>query len=189
MAEPLTAHPAADRSTGKALCVEQGRPVVGLATWLADAYAVATQQERQLLLITPATTRITFPLETVLAGSPHRWAARAGLNRFYDGLSGRPLRWDGETFAPIGEAAVQDVPAAQRGPDEGRLRLDISVLHRATESLEVGGTVEDCASTLLGTAPAGWGVAEPATQLWSLRELTRFCRDRPPGVLDPHRLP
>lgn len=180
MVGPLTDHPAADRSTGTALCVEQGRSVVGLSSWLADACAIATQQERQLLLITPATTRITFPVEMLLAGSPHRWVTRAAVDRFYDGMSGQPLRWDGETFVTAGEAAAQHPSAPQQGLNEGRLRLDISVLHRATDSLEVGGAVEDCASALLGTVPAGWGVAEPATQPWSPRELTRFCRERAP---------
>lgn len=180
MAHPMTEHPAADRGTSKAFCVEQARPLVGLSTWLADAYAVATGGQRQLFLVTPATTRITFPAETLLAGSPHRWAARApGAERFFDGLSGEPLHWDGAVFVPA-DGVPPQAPTSAWPSGEGRLRLDISVLHRASDSLEIGSTVEDCASALLDSAAAGWGVAEPASQPWSLRELTRFCRDRAP---------
>lgn len=149
MASPMSEHPGADRSTSKALCVEQARPVVGLSTWLTDAYSVTTAEQRQLFLVTPARTRITFPVETLLAGSPHRWVARAPwVENFFDGLSGESLRWDGAAFVPSGGVPtaepVQAVPSGR-----GRLRLDICVLHPACEPLQVGGTVDDCAAALL----------------------------------------
>lgn len=93
-------------------------------------------------------------------------------------MSGAALRWDGVTFLPAtGTIASAPAPGSS---GTGRLRLDITVLHRASTSLEIGRTVEDCARTLLGADPAGWGVAEPVTQPWSMRELTRLCRERAP---------
>ena len=158
------------------------------ASPVAEVARIETDDFTVLIVDVPQSP---FPVEILLAGSPHRWAARAAVDRFYDGLTDQPLRWDGETFVVVGEVAVQHVPTPQRGLDEGRLRLDISVLHQATNSLEIGGTVVDCASALLGTNPTGWGVAEPATQPWSQRELTDSAaigrRSRAPSSWSPVR--
>jgi hypothetical protein len=63
--------------------------------------------------------------------------------------------------------------------------VQISTLHPAGESVELGASTETAVRALTGRAPAGWGIAEPATQPWSPRELTAQCRERAP---DPTQL-
>ena len=62
MGEPVIAHPAADRATPEALVVEQDRGVVPLSTWMVDAALVATRGGRLLQIVTPADSRLTYPL-------------------------------------------------------------------------------------------------------------------------------
>jgi hypothetical protein len=73
---------------------------------------------------------------------------------------------------------------ARRGPGTGRpggaLRIDVTALHPADALTDVGGLAEEAAAVLLGGPPTGWGVAEPASQPWTRRAATRFCRDRAP---------
>lgn len=90
--------------------VEQSRPLVGLGTLLTDA--LATAGGRQVALVTLISTRITYPLQATLSGGPHRWVVRGAP--FVDGLTGAPVRWDGEAFVDDGPAP--DLPAPSAGP-------------------------------------------------------------------------
>lgn len=167
----LTEHPAVDRATTRAWCIEQSRPVVGMGTLLTDA--LQTADGRQVALVTPISTRITYPLEAALTGGPHRWVVRG--TPFVDGVTGAPVRWDGDAFVDDGPAP--DLLAPGRG---GALRIDITAVHPAGELTEIGHLAEAACDVLLGRPPAGWGVAEPATQPWTRREPTRICRERAP---------
>jgi hypothetical protein len=171
VARPLTDHPAVDRATAAAWCVERSRPVVGLDPLLTDV--LETAAGRQVALVTPPSTRITVPLEAALARRPHRWVVRGAP--FTDGLTGAPVRWDGAAFADAGPA-----PAPVPAGDGGALRIDVTALHPADALTDVGGLAEEAAAVLLGGRPTGWGVAEPATQPWARHAATRFCRDRAP---------
>jgi hypothetical protein len=167
-------HLGADRVTPEALVVEQERPVVALSAWLADAAAVAGRTGRVLQVLTPGTSRITYPLELLLAQAG-RWVVRHGSG-FRDGLTGEPVRWTGERFAAAGPRTPQPVARAAGGG------LEVSVVHahRAAADLQLGAVATAVVAALTGGAPRGWGVAEPATQPWSARELTRHCRGRAP---------
>lgn len=171
MAPPLTEHPAVDRATARSWCIEQSRPVVGLGTLLVDA--LETAGERQVALVTPPTTRITYPLEVALAGGPHRWVVRGAP--FVDGLTGAPVRWDGEMFVDDGPAPGLPVP-----DPGGALHIDVTAVWPADELTEIGHLAESACEVVLDGPPAGWGVAEPATQRWTRREPTRICRERAP---------
>jgi hypothetical protein len=94
---------------------------------------------------------------------------------FADGLTGAPVRWDGGAFADAGPAPAP----APAGPG-GALRVDVSALHPADALTDVGGLAEAAAVVLVDGPPTGWGVAEPASQPWTRRDATRFCRDRAP---------
>ncbi len=183
MVEPVTWHPAADRATSEALIVEQDRVVVPLSTWVADAAVEASTTGRVLQVLTPAHSRITYPLELLLQDAAAQWVLREGVlregaERFRDGISGFPLRWSGQSF--VTDPTSLPSADADMDPGSGDLEVQISTLHPAVESLRLGASTEIAMQVLTGAAPAGWGVAEPATQPWSPFELTEHCRERAP---------
>lgn len=178
MVEQVTWHPAADRATVEALIAEQDRSVVPLTGWLADAAAEAVATGRTLQVLTPAYSRITFPLELMLRDSGGQWILREGPEQFRDALSGVRVRWNGARFATDLKAALPelDVPA----PGSGDLELQVTTMHPPSSSLRLGASAEATVRAITGSDPAGWGVSEPVTQPWSPREITALCRDRAP---------
>jgi hypothetical protein len=172
-------HPAVDAITPKAMVVLQDRPVVAFNQWLTDALRVCGMSGRALQIVTPVTSRLSLPLRLVLTGPGSCWVVRDG-DAYYDGLSGRPLRWDGMAFAPVPEARdyaprYKSPPAEPAG---SQLTLTLRVRHGQGELL--GGVVGHLCQSLIGRAPAGWGTAEPAANLWNLDEMTRLFRHRAP---------
>jgi hypothetical protein len=173
----LVGSPAADRLTAEAIVVEQVRSVVGLSTWLADAAVSAAGSGRLLQVVTPADSRITHPLELLFAEGGGQWVVRDGAG-FRDGFLGVPVGWDGARFAPV-DGPVPE-PESGRDPASGSLEVQITTLHPATADLRLGAAASAAARALTGAEPLGWGTAEPATQPWSEREISGFCRDRAP---------
>jgi len=174
----VTWHPAADRATTDALVAEQDRSVVPLSSWLADAAAEAIATGRMLQVLTPEHSRITYPLELMLRDTGCQWIVREGPERFRDGLTGVRMRWNGARFATDLNAAPPDVDLPQAG--SGDLELQITTLHPASAELQLGASTEAAVRAITGSDPTGWGTSEPATQPWSPREITTFCRDRAP---------
>jgi Family of unknown function (DUF6177) len=177
--EPVSWHPTADRATPEGLIIEQDRTVVPLSTWVADAAVETTATGRVLQVLTPTHSRITYPLELLLRDVAGQWVLREGPERFRDGITGFRLRWNGLRFVTDLNAAppAEDNPQ----PGSGDLEVQISTLHLADESLQLGASTETAVRMLTGAVPAGWGVAEPATQPWCPRELTALCRERAPA--------
>jgi hypothetical protein len=172
--------PGADAVIGAAVLTEVDRPVAGLSRWIAGAHAVAAQTGRTLYVITGHGARVTYPLELLLVTSPAaRWIVRSARGQFQDGLSGQPLRWDGQRFTAAERDAPPAAPPAQ--PDgQGSVRIDITRLHPAAGDVDIGGTASAAAAALTGADPAGWGTGEPVTEPWSSPELTAFARERAP---------
>ncbi|MPZ64126.1 MAG: hypothetical protein GEU83_00895 [Pseudonocardiaceae bacterium] len=179
MVEPVTWHPSADRATIEALVAEQDRRLVPLTTWLADAGVEAVGSSRTLQVLTPAYSRITYPLELMLRDSGARWVVREGRERFRDGLTGVRMYWTGTRFAPDLDAPVPDVGALR--PGSGDLELQVTTVHPPSSSLQLGGVAEVAMRKLSDSDPTGWGISEPVAHPWSPRELTAFCRDRAPA--------
>ncbi|CAL99929.1 DUF6177 family protein [Saccharopolyspora erythraea] len=175
MVDALTGHPAADRETAEAIVVEQDRRVVPLSSWLADAAVTAAAGGRVLQVLTPARSRITYPLELLITDGHAQWVVRDGVERFRDGITGEPLRWNGARFTAAEGPAAPPVPTRS-----GSLEVQITTLHAADNALQLGLSTEAAMRALVGAAPAGWGVVEPASEPWSPRELTRHCHDRSP---------
>lgn len=176
MVEPVTAHPAADRSTPEVLLVEQARAVVGLSSWLADAALTASATQRLLQVLTPADSRISYPLELLFGDGGGQWVVRDG-DGHRDGFLGLPVAWNGARFAPV------DGPAVDPGdgdPAAGSLEVQLTTLHPATTGLRLGAGAAAAVHALTGADPLGWGTSEPATQPWSVAQLTDLCRDRAP---------
>jgi hypothetical protein len=179
MTHPLDGHPAVDLVTPTAAIVLQDREVVGLDPWLLDAALTCRRQSVQLQLVTPAGSRLTTPLATLLSEQSARWVVRCEPSRWYDGACGQLLEWDGESFVPTSEEIAPEFVAGYP-PATGSLVLDATVAHTASTSLLLGGIVETCCNVLAREPPAGWGVAEPVTQVWDRGQLTALCRRRAP---------
>jgi uncharacterized protein DUF6177 len=170
--------PAADRVTAESVVVEQGRAVLGLSTWLVDAAVAATSSGRLLQVVTPADTRITYPLELLFAEGGAQWVVRDGAGGFRDGFIGLPVGWNGRRFVPL-DGRIPD-PDPTRDPAAGSIELQITTLHPASHDLRLGASTQAAALALTGAPPRGWGTAEPATQPWSTRQVTEICHDRSP---------
>lgn len=179
MVEPLTAHPAADRVTGEAFVVEQFRNIVPASTWLIDAAKAAANSRRVLQLLTGEHSKITYPLELLLRDAAAEWVVREGRDRYRDGIHGYTMAWNGGRFAPDLDAMTPT--PVDPIPGSGDLEVQIATLHvEVTENLRLGTSTETAMRALSGGPPTGWGIAEPATQPWSPREITAHCRDRAP---------
>lgn len=189
-------HPAVDHSTTGALVALQERPVVWFSSWLADAVSAGAANGQGLQVVTPAHSRITFALRTVLAKPGGRWVVReSDGSGHYDGLTGAPLVWGddaGYITAPerrapdsgVGESdtAAAPSPTFRSGTSElgSHLLLDLRLLHPAADGLKLGGAAESLSRTFAGAAPAGWGTSEPALAVWDRDGLTTLCRQRAP---------
>ncbi|MFK0096691.1 MULTISPECIES: DUF6177 family protein [unclassified Streptomyces] len=178
-----TAPPGVDVLTARAAVVIQGRPVVPATTWLTDVARNAARTGRELQLVTPPDTRLTFPAHTLLDGVPSRWVVRDPERGYYDGLSGAVLDWHDGHFAPAttDDGAPRTAEAFRRRAGyegERQLLLSLRTIHPADDRLVLGGALELAWRTLTGAPPAGWSTAEPVNVPWSPRQLTELARGR-----------
>ncbi|MFJ4478702.1 DUF6177 family protein [Streptomyces xanthochromogenes] len=178
--------PAVDIHTDRVSVVVQDRPVIALTTWLSNALAETAAQGRALQLVTPPTSRLTFPARAALAFGPHRWVVHHPETGYYDGLRGARLHWNDGAFTeehgPDGTPCVAEPFTAAVGAPtpagERQLALSLRTVHPATADLVLGGALEAAWQHLTGAPPAGWGTAEPVSLPWSKRELTDLARTR-----------
>ncbi|WP_338898194.1 DUF6177 family protein [Streptomyces sp. TG1A-60] len=177
--------PAVDVVTDHAAVVLVDRPVVALTTWLAEIMRTAVASRRALQIVTPPHVRLTPAARTTLARVPNRWVVQDPECGYYDGLSGAVLRWRDGVFSP---ALAQDGTATVAGAftrpvDEApgrQLIVALRTVRKPDERLLLGGALEAAWEALTGTAPAGWGTAEPVNLPWSPRQLTDLARERAP---------
>ncbi|KOX13548.1 hypothetical protein ADK67_44080 [Saccharothrix sp. NRRL B-16348] len=173
----MTWHPAADHSTPEAIVVEQNRRVIGLSGWIVDAAIEAVSTGRFLQVLTPARTLITYPLELFIGQSGSSWVVRDDTG-FRDGFTGVPMIWTGARFVPAPDRSAPPVDPVK--PGKGTVEVHVATLHREADPQNIGSTADAVVHALTGSAPLGWGTAEPATQPWSTREITAHCRGRAP---------
>ncbi|MET9530935.1 DUF6177 family protein [Streptomyces sp. NPDC006649] len=174
-----------DVLTDSTAVVLADRPVVALTTWLSDVLRTAIATGRALHIVTPPHVHLSLPLRTALTGLPNRWVVQDPDCGYYDGLSGAVLRWQDGTFAPepceTGATPVAEAFAGTTGRgDEHQLVVAFRVLHEPVPDLVLGRALQTAWEALTGTAPAGWGSAEPVNLPWSTRQLTALARDRAP---------
>ncbi|MFE2929262.1 DUF6177 family protein [Streptomyces sp. NPDC059278] len=172
-----------DLLTENAAVVIQGRPVIAATTWLTDVVRNAARTGRELQLVTPPDTRLTFPARTLLDGLPSRWVVSDPECGYYDGLSGAVLHWhEGRfTHADSDRPRIADAFRPRPGTEgrgERQLLLSIRTVHPADEHLVLGGALEQAWRTLTGAPPAGWATSEPVSAPWSPRQLTDMARTR-----------
>ena len=186
--EVLERHPAVDVLTERVAVVLQDRVVVGLSSWLGDLARACGEAGRQLQVVTGSRSRITFPLRTVLASPAAAWVAADESGGYHDGFSGRVLAWDGDGFAPTGDA--EPAPAFRMERREGRaplaavgsrqLLITATLSHPPAAGTVLGLAAERLLAALTGAAPSGWGLAEPMTDPWEPAALTALARERMP---------
>jgi hypothetical protein len=170
-----------DLLTDRAAVVIQGRPVIAATTWLTDVVRNAARTGRELQIITPPGTRLTFPARTLLDGMPSRWVVSDPACGYYDGLSGAVLHWHEGRFTHVAADGPRIADAFRPRPDaegERQLLLSIRTVHPADEHLVLGNALEQAWHTLTGAPPAGWATAEPVSVPWSPRQLTDLARTR-----------
>ncbi|WP_346044914.1 DUF6177 family protein [Actinomadura chokoriensis] len=166
-----------DALTDQAMVVLQDRPVVPLSTWLNRALGDCADTGRTLQLVTPLDSRLTLPLRTAASGDVLQWIVRNG-DGYYEGLTGRPMKWGGRTFVPVPEARdyAPGFTTRPSAPIGSQLTLVYRVRHGAEGDL--AGTVERLLQLLTGKYPSGLGPAEPLEHPWRRDRLTEYARGR-----------
>ncbi|WP_131732350.1 DUF6177 family protein [Actinomadura formosensis] len=166
-----------DALTDQAMVVLQDRPVVPLSAWLDRALADCAETGRTLQLVTPLDSRLTLPLRTAASGTGVQWIVRNG-DGYYEGLTGRPMKWGGATFVPVPEARdyAPGYTTRPTAPIGSQLTLVYRIRH-GTEG-DLAGTVERLLQLLTGKYPSGLGPAEPLEHPWRRDRLTEYVRGR-----------
>ncbi|MGI5166796.1 DUF6177 family protein [Spirillospora sp. CA-253888] len=166
-----------DALTEQAMVVLQDRPVVPLSGWLAGVLADCADTGRTLQLVTPLESRLSPALRQVVTGDAGQWVVRHGEG-YYEGLTGRPLRWEGGTFAPVPDARdyAPGFTTRPTAPIGAQLTMVYRIRHGADGDL--GGPVERLLHLLTGKAPLGFGPAEPLEHPWQPDRYTEYARGR-----------
>lgn len=176
--------PAIAAVTERAAVMVEDRPLVPLSPWVVDAMSHHSREETGFQLLTPHTARLTHALARTLRSPAARWVVQAPGNRYYDGFSGLPLRWDEREAFVVDREAAEEGPLEEYRPDRAdhasQLLVDLTVEHPAENGLVLGEAVELIGEILAGAGPAVWGTAEPLTQEWRRTVFTRTVRMRAP---------
>ncbi|MFI7399682.1 DUF6177 family protein [Streptomyces sp. NPDC049541] len=178
---PASALPIVDVLTDSTAVVLADRPLVPLTAWLSDILRTTAQTNRAFHLVTPSHVRLTLPLRTALGGAPNRWVIQNPAGGYYDGLSGVRLAWRDGTFAPTDTTVADAFTAASTPADQRQLTVSFRTVHAPETDLVLGRALEAAWRHLTGTAPTGWGTAEPVNLPWPPRQLTDLARDRSPA--------
>lgn len=188
MPNELIFSPGVDLITEKVAVVMQDRPVIGMSAWLSDALTSAKMASRDVQLVTPKHSRLTWPVRSALfKGAYSKWVVTGDDGEYFDGLNGVRLKWNGELF--IARSTVKrGEPSSDLHPDYvvqedlfGQLQFTVRVRHKPVDSLVLGRVAERLFTATAGSGPAGWSTSEPVTQPWSAEALTEYCRDRAPS--------
>ncbi|MDL4772593.1 MULTISPECIES: DUF6177 family protein [Thermomonosporaceae] len=166
----------ADALTERAMVVLLERPVVALNADLAEMLAECERSGRVLQIVTPPGSRLTLPLHRVVTGTEARWVVCDG-DAYYEGATGRPLYWDGSSFALVPDALdyAPGFIARPTAPTGAQVALTFQVRHPSDGTL--GGQVERLMVMLTGRPPIGWGATEPLEHRWEPAALTASARD------------
>jgi hypothetical protein len=157
------------------------REVVFRSAALTACIQAATRSNSMLLLQTAAQSRLSLSVTILLASASVHWVVEIG-GELFDGVSGEPVRATDPRSDRTGEYTAADEGGADRRPEPAVEQLVVSATlhHRAGAHIELGHALEQLAQAFTGAPPTGWGVDEPATQLWSRTSVTSIARRRMP---------
>lgn len=179
----VTRHPLADAIGDGWVASETRAPVVWLSELLADLLHVASQHHLVPVLITAPSARLTPAAAEALTSVGGRWLLRSPDGDLFDGIRGTALAHPSEVVHARRAPRASDLaPAFLRVPATGDLQLfiNVSMRHRVTRPVRLGGVADALATRLTGHAPATWGASEPLTAPWDRAQLTEFTRQRMP---------
>ncbi|MFJ9666936.1 DUF6177 family protein [Streptomyces sp. NPDC101219] len=181
---PDDGQPVVDVLTDTTSVVLADRPVLALTTWLSEVLRGTAETGRALQIVTPPHVRVSAPARATLLQVPGRWVVQDPAQGYYDGLSGAVLRWRDGTFTPAlgadGTASVAEAFGRTSPSSERQLVVAFRTTLPAHQDIVLGEALEAAWRALTGSAPAGWGTAEPVNLPWSPRRLTELARDRAP---------
>ncbi|WP_217246873.1 DUF6177 family protein [Streptomyces sp. AC602_WCS936] len=181
---PDDGQPVVDVLTDTTSVVLADRPVLALTTWLSEVLRGTSETDRALQIVTPPHVRLSAPARATLLQVPNRWVVQDPAQGYYDGLSGTVLRWQDGTFTPAlgadGTASVAEAFGRTCPTGDRQLVVAFRTTLPAHEDVVLGEALEAAWRALTGSAPAGWGTAEPVNLPWSPRRLTDLARDRAP---------
>lgn len=171
-----------DLSTARTAVVLEDAALIHHTTWLARALFLAQRTGLQLALVTPASSKLTLGLATVLSQAGAVWVVAEPPAPQYDGLTGRTLSWDGEAYVPTGEPS--ELYLRQSADPVGGVVVEAESLRPARRSTQVGQLTEAISTSLAGRSPQGWGVVEPVSEPWDVNKLTKhYIKDSAPRNL------
>ncbi|WP_233526206.1 DUF6177 family protein [Actinomadura spongiicola] len=166
-----------DALTDQAMVVLQDRPLVPLTAWLNKAVGDCAASDRTLQLVTPLASRLSLPLRTAASGKEMQWVVRDG-DGYYEGLTGRPLKWNGGTFVPVPEA--RDYSPGFTTRPTAPIGSQLTIVYRTRHGAEghLSGPVERLLQLLTGKNPGGLGASEPLEHPWNADRFTEYARGR-----------
>ncbi|ROQ36693.1 hypothetical protein EDF46_3236 [Frondihabitans sp. PhB188] len=181
-------HPLIDAITPHAVRVASRSRVVRLTPPLADLLSRPPLADRTVVLVTPESARITIGLRSALVAAGGVWAVETP-NGFRDGITGvdradldeavlAPAKGndpDADGDLPTGSLTSADAHTTQ-------LSVDVTLLHRPTDDVMLGGALETMALAIGGGRPRAWGLAEPLEHGWDRWVLTQDARHRAPDA-------
>lgn len=141
------------------------RPVVPLSAALATALRECESTGRALQVVTSSSSRITLPLRS----SKAQWVVHS--DGYYEGLTGRPMCWNGNVFTP--DSNARDYAPAYKAPASVPVGSQLVLTFQAAPTEHRGARVEHLMRLLTGRPPAGWGTTEPLEHLWNSSDLPR----------------
>ena len=162
-----------DFHTERTAVVFQDKPLAFLSPALTRAYVAARASERQFVVMTPSTGKLTLPLYQLLQREGCIWMASAADGTFYNGFTGQQYRWGGDVFAAE-EQLAPDYLQAPAGSD-GVIQARGEILHPASASTRIGDFTAALFTELTGAGPVGWGIHEPVSEAWDVADLTDYC--------------
>jgi hypothetical protein len=180
---------------GTSLVVTSEAPVVGHTQWIAKALSESRHDGLGFVLLTPDTTKITRGLARLLSVLGGLWVVDDGRGSFYLGLSGQAVTQSHGEFSVSAEPSAAYVRGGVM-QQRGGVLVQAEKLHPRRWRTTVGGLAEAISQELAGQEPLGWGVQEPVTQPWSIRDISKRYSKRSAentllhwvGPLDEHRL-
>lgn len=166
-----------DFSTDQLGVVHQNKPVLHLSYWLTRGYRAAVASGRSFVVLSPPDSGVTLPLDELLSRPGNQWVVATADGRFFDATGGQLLHWTGDGFTSTSEPAKEFLVAPS---GQGHIRVQADTLHPAGANIRIGEFCGRIFTELTGAEPVGWGLVEPASELWNTAELNACLRDRAP---------
>lgn len=183
---PVEVHPVADAWPGDLLVFEARHESVVLSAPMRVFLEDARKSRYRPVLVTPATSTISWTVAERLRDSGGMWAVRALDGRLFNALSGYEVAdlaglWE----EPVEQAARLDTFEGPPVGGSAHLLVDVYARERAGASTQFGALAEALVNGLGSGSLESWGLQEPRTRAWDRERLTVSLRAQMP-VTAPH---